>query len=1594
MADNIFRYIFAGAVSAALFRSQSLGRDDQREIARSFAIGFGLTESQGDEVYTNFITEPQDVNGFGAGTYYDLYEESVKTILLADTRTNFLTDAQNSVLALIAHAIIFAFATTPNIEASLLNNVIGRTMNEAGSRLIGISPYSQDVHGQYLQPFSRVEIYGLIHSNPYSAVISQITSSVSNSEVELVNYNWYDTTRLFSGPNLDLMKDSENQYYYLSGQLLYPEVPSDFRFCEEVGVAINTPTGVIVSSYFTNAPCIDRSSYVGPATGVKFYRIFNDGPYSSGDFTDDVKESFISFDKEFLSGEQYSGNKSLFYNFNRNASGDYIAVYGKDQLFDMVGEYSLSEEYKYAPMSTGCYAKYQVMRVGDARMRSQCIKYDAGVCIECAEVLTTGLKFALVELDPLHWSGNYDYIRVNPSTSQLRTIKRGLNFNSNAYKATESIGQLQTFTLDEFNNPIWYVGPPQLSGSDVLPFFAFTEAFSSYIFNTGAKITLYPAYGSSDGSTRTYTVGKAIASGEDVVQYTVRDGVEDNLFPRAKFYKIIPSFTDNDDDPKLKLFGMGNAFSGSFSTAATLQYNAGYFYSGYVSTGGASLSELEEQYANYKIGSSIKEVKYISGYTGANEIPSNKLFAHDNAGNNHEYYFFDERLVPESVTITNYTGWQTFAPLPSGLEDNSEYSRGYDIQANENYFPRYYKGPYAKNIRKFMYPNAAEVAKVFSGQGFPTKLSYKIEVREEAVKEIYATYTMFNGQIFGPDFVDSIRSDDTYGLIQEPFDCLACDFNTWAVSGAEISSVLPLGYVDNYYGNVAYSGRNDVVYDNSPTFVQGILLTGTSIDAITRFITACTDIDCSSSANANMITHYTSRPAGVGLFHFYNGYEITGLLSYTKPVFSLEKNALEKSAAISALPIISGGCYSYYYCDGGCIPSLATGLVGLLTRSNNGRIFYSESGLDPIFYEFLGGRSGENAENEGGYHSKGLVGDSWLGHYFQNFGYLCTTYQCSDYPITGLPVDTAVSSNRVPESDNLWFLTNLTPNKTTIYTRGLKYNPMIFSGATNEFNSSSTNPTISGFTVTMGYNQEFNAFSFDLADCAPLKATVGNGEWYFSPTGSGIIIGPFDRDVELFAHNSWPISGSTNIFVNGIMVTDVINGSTLPCATPTILSGESSSVTAGLSSYSHTFRNIKVFAYIPSGQVANINIQNNLTSIDENSFIGFPTNSFLHIRARSYQNETNFDSFEQPYLNIYGSPTWFNRFKLTNNGMEGVFELPHSGINDLVGRAYTFVTAVRTGKLYPQVFPSTQSVVTELKTPEEYGLTGWDTTNYSYIKFTDTNYTTPTIEDWYRTISEGDISNTYTFYVWREASRISFKFTELEPEYGIFPYESHAQIIPSGNCVLSGEMGYYGQADNAIFSEGFYLKDMTVNDRIKENIYGPEYVSPILTRVPYFVYPSGTFSNPVLEAPSVMRQRRDRFNVTYDQEYSGINNDAPYNYNKLLWPALSDLKTLNDEESLEDLPPDDGNTFLNSSLLISASQGQKLPNGRYNPNTRKLYVVQSQYQTYDSIATDALINYKYFITSGYGFETSLEQPTEGKLVPLGTTLTDILSGLI
>jgi hypothetical protein len=363
-----------------------------------------------------------------------------------------------------------------------------------------------------------------------------------------------------------------------------------------------------------------------------------------------------------------------------------------------------------------------------------------------------------------------------------------------------------------------------------------------------------------------------------------------------------------------------------------------------------------------------------------------------------QYYFFDNRLLLRRICklIIKQTGLLLLL-FHLVLDNDSSFSRIYGTQKVENNFQRYYRGPYAAITKRFLYPNARIANGLYDSKtrGFPTRFKYSIIIREEIVKEIYARYDITDGFVnSAPTLVDVIRTPQSnfgvqLGTQDIMFDCagLDCDFNQWDfTSGFFYNSTTTLvdkdwaPQLDSYYDGfefqpLAASGKNYSVYNETPTFKQGIRITGN--DVLMRRIY--------SGLFPSGRNYFTPKPIAVGLYHGFTGYTFTGQLSYTKPIFDLENGQLERYYALNAFPIMRKGCTSYHFCDGfPCNPSVAEGLNYLYTKDLNGDIFYSISGEDPLYYELVGGRRGsEAADSEGGYHSKGIIGDSWLGFAYQ-----------------------------------------------------------------------------------------------------------------------------------------------------------------------------------------------------------------------------------------------------------------------------------------------------------------------------------------------------------------------------------------------------------------------------------------------------------------------------------------------------------------------------------------------------------------------------------------------------------------------------------
>jgi hypothetical protein len=123
-----------------------------------------------------------------------------------------------------------------------------------------------------------------------------------------------------------------------------------------------------------------------------------------------------------------------------------------------------------------------------------------------------------------------------------------------------------------------------------------------------------------------------------------------------------------------------------------------------------------------------------------------------------------------------------------------------------------------------------------------------------------------------------------------------------------------------------------------------------------------------------------------------------------------------------------------------------------------------------------------------------------------------------------------------------------------------------------------------------------------------------------------------------------------------------------------------------------------------------------------------------------------------------------------------------------------------------------------------------------------------------------------------------------------------------------------------------------------------------------------------------MKKRKNYFSITGGDSYINYSPSASLNYNKFLWPALSDLAILNPELVYETLPPDDGSVFLNSYLTFSASQGQILSSGtspKINPEENVTYKVKYEYGFIDSTATNSSYNTGKCIIKGVSLKETL-----------------------
>jgi len=1566
MPDSDRRNIFGMAMTVGYIRGYAYGASVARKLCEGISKGFGSDGTDGLELYGYFSREshPEAVTTFSE-TPYSTYEAEVKGII-EDFGLN-LDDDSNQILAIAAQAMLFAYNVNSAITLTEFQKLMGDVLNEVSNTFLG--QYAFELTGDdppvAITPFLSSDLVKRLLQYSYGVTLAALSVYPQDIEAQIVNYNWYDVTKVLHGPNLQVMKDVENQYYYLSGILKYEGMVGTVNTCIEDVVTISTWSGDSTYTYYRNTPCHRADSYIGPVDYVTFNRIFNDGPASSGHFDTGIEAFYIDNDREMLETGDWASNCYTL----SGVTGDLLVA---NVFVDANGRYDLlNGEYNAVPRTYDCDVAYQSMHIGNNRPRLICEPPPAS-CATCVETVITGFKYASLEVPLESWSYDVQFRQTNPISETGRIYKRAWAVSDNPYLATASGGVLWPYTYTEGPyTEYWYAGAPALNGTNELCQLGFFQTFRSPTFGKYPSLVIYPVLAKGagvtsegEGSSRTYTFGSGFLYSGNASDVPIKVNVD------------ISSNLSGRDITTQKFFGMGNAFSGQYEMTLRAEENAGFYYTGFAVKSGEeyiNAQTLVDAYTGKVIGQ-YKTMKYISGYRrisdGSYFSPSNK-YATNSSGDLFTYAYFKY----ESPYYIPDNNWAYWCPVPAALE-NEAFERVYGEQTVESYFPRFYDGPFSVETRTFLYPQARLGDARYQGktQGVPAFITFRVNIREEVVRELYGRYVIYSdGTISStPEYRPVIRSDvqgarlgnPTMTEIFKPNDYNASfdyDFNFWEVdygesTGRWISTSAAIGdWVDNSWaplmsGQWVPLNRNNNVFDEiwpvENSMGRGLIKNkqGTQTHVI-------------AGPGGSYTVKYSANPSSHGLFHAYRGISLTGELAYVLPLYDLSINSLNLNDGYQrAMKVVMDR-------------------LGLHFSRENGRELTLETGMDPVFFEYMGGRRGVTAAQEGGYHSEGFIGDRWNGAVYDVIG---TSPKYCTPPLASKQVEIEW---RAPAYDSRFIVFNSDISGSDLWCQGLWYNPFQIVRPTGNISSSTVIPYESDTgqgNLDLVQSGEF--VNFDIRQYFPSRLRTGvlwsDDEWYYS---SGFFIGPCDRDIEVGISYGQRILATSDFYVNDEQLSHYFYD-TADCDRQYAVDiGRGMTIEPSEPFYNRRRDGYTIITVIPSGTRAKFNVKSVLPEFPSNPLdeavevIGISgTGCWLSLRTHVPLYADNFEP--DIHSGDYG---WLTKEYFVSHSTPHKIRIPHDGFENLQG-VHEFTTFSRSGKLYPR---PNEAEFAALATYDIYG-------NPTYAP-------TTTVEQYWRNYAMTHKTNV-TFSGYREGCRVSFEFSEISLNYDVPPYQTYQLVVPSGKCTLSGRMAYYGQADNCLFTEGFHAVNATEDDPFAD-LYNPEYVSDVLTRftgIGLFTWPTGTHTYPVLKAPSVMKQREEELTISVGQNYVYLLKEAPYNYNKLLWPALSDLETMNPGETLEAIPPGDGNTFTASTVMFSAAQGQGLPNGESNPNIVKSYYIQDIFQIYDSVATDAYINSGYCITSGRGTRVRLSQADlSGALVPEGTPLSFIAKGL-
>lgn len=742
-----FKIAASYSINAAVARMRKRGlssNDLELNICKSMLNSINKA-NEAESIYDLFVSNNTGINnivGLGPSSSFESIESAIENSYI----NSYSSPAKEVYGSLITSSLMGGYAG--GLSLIEMSGFLDSALSQMNRFISGPPPHC----------FTSQQLVSLINYD-YSGSIKEISTNTPKTEAtENVFFSYYDLSPSFlTDFNLSKAKDSTIQSYQVSGELIYSEKPwENVEECSEIEIPIfptDNPTVISRYAYVRphTRPCIEKYGNICPITGQDFHRVFNDGPYSSGTWSEsNIQNLFHSRDKSLISERSYGSNVLELSSFDGIAM---LGINGWSVATDLSeGEMSRAFRREISQQPTGGsfieqhVGNYDSERVGYSLSGiGRYLPPAVPIAFEIYETKTGngGIKLIPLKLKQKYWSGVMEGIVSNPALESGRIYNLALNFNpSHILDLNNSIQQSGI------------AGPPQRTNESDFPYIAIEENFQSETAGRYAGLKIGFGLSATEVIGFNQTVFLALEprtgfSGEFVDPNSYFADEKNQAYVPFELKVGTNQISNTGDRASLIrsfALGMGNSIDGATLSNYSI-YNCGYTHSGYLFQGGlvpfdtgnsmklgnnlivdgySALPNfswgkcVSEDYGSLNsngavFGSKEVEDSMLVGWAHNDfgEIPISKLYAY-NGNKEYTYSGFDSGL---SLSIADEEHFPKIGP-ENGFAKNPYFnellsSGWFPIirkQKRENGFPRYFRGPFASAKKRFLYPNASRMA--------------------------------------------------------------------------------------------------------------------------------------------------------------------------------------------------------------------------------------------------------------------------------------------------------------------------------------------------------------------------------------------------------------------------------------------------------------------------------------------------------------------------------------------------------------------------------------------------------------------------------------------------------------------------------------------------------------------------------------------------------------------------------------------------------------------------------------------------------------------------------------------------------------------